>query len=164
MSTIVDAARTGLPRPLQLAGWCLAVVTAFYPVDAVLTWLDVRDLLTAEQRPPIPVEGGMVFDLRTMDIHCGMLGWLGGVGAALSMLWLVFVLANWVARRNRRQGPLVPRSRWVIAAVMASLLTAFATQLFFEHVFGITLVDGLLAPSLAAQRVLMSASGRDGLT
>jgi len=74
-----------LARSMRLAGWALFLLTLLYPWDAVRTWYLVRDLLAPEALAAPPGQQGMVFDLRSQVIHCGIIGCLGGVAAFLSL-------------------------------------------------------------------------------
>jgi hypothetical protein len=76
----------------------------------------------------------MVFDLRTSVIHCGTVGWLGGVGTFLSLVWLLMALVAWVGRRSRREPRLALPSRMVSAAVLGGVILALGTQQYFERV------------------------------
>src|SRR5258708_27533636 len=93
---------SGLPRSMRQAGWALFALTLLYPLDAVRTWYVIRDLLGSEVPIAPPSGGAMTFDLRTPIIHCGILGWLGSVGALLSPVWLLSLLVGWGSRRLRR--------------------------------------------------------------
>jgi hypothetical protein len=123
---------------MRYVGWSLFILTLLYPLDALHTWYTVRDLLAAERA--LAVTGpGMAFDLRTQAIHCGILGWLGGIAGAVSLLWLMVALVEWVSRRVRRVGPFAAPSRRVIIAVLGGVVTAVATQQYFQRVLGILL-------------------------
>jgi len=117
-------------------GWVFFLMTLLYPLDALHTWYLIRDVLAAEG-PPAPRGAGMAFDLKTQNISCGIVGWLGGVGTLLSLVWLLVALVGWVGRRMRHEAPLALQSRFVVAVVLAGVLIAVATQQFFERVLGI---------------------------
>jgi len=123
---------------MRLAGWALFLLTLLYPWNAVRTWYLVRDLLASEGRVAPPGQG-MVFDLRSQVIHCGIVGWLGGV-AFLSLVWLLFALVGWASRRIRQEGSRDGPSRLAVAAVLAGVVPALGTQQIFEHVFGVLIL------------------------
>jgi hypothetical protein len=131
--------RKDLPTAMRYVGWSLCALTLLYPVDAVHTWYVTRDLLAAEV-VPVVTGHGMAFDLRTQVIHCGILGWLGGVATAFSLLWLILALVAWGSRRMKRQAPLGASSRRVSASVFGGVLLVVATQQYFQHVLGVLLI------------------------
>ena len=131
--------RKDLPITMRYVGWGLFPLSLLYPVDAVHTWYVTRALLAAEE-VPVVAGHGMAFDLRTQVIHCGILGWLGGVATAFSLLWLILALVAWRSRRMRREAPLGASSRRVTGAVFGGVLLVVATQQYFQHVLGILLI------------------------
>ena len=125
---------------MKVLGWGLLLVTLLYPWDAVRTWFLVRNLIASEAQP-VPLGGsGMSFDLKTSRIHCSIVGWLGGVGTLLSLVWLLVALVAWVGRRVRHEPPLGVSSRVVVAAVLAGVLASVGTQQFFERVHGVRMM------------------------
>jgi hypothetical protein len=124
-----------LPRFMRALGWGLAGLTLLYPWEAVYAWHQVHDLLATETQSVL--QGAGAFDLRTSTIHCGPLGWLGGVATFVSLIWLLAALVAWVGRRRRGERPLATPSRLVVGAVLGAVLLAFGTQQYFARVHGV---------------------------
>ena len=130
----MSSGRSQLPAVMRLFGWVLFVLTLLYPWDAFHTWYAVRDLLAAEAQPASQASG-IAFDQMSV-IDCGIVGWLGGVGTLLSLVWLLAASVAWLGRRARHEPPLAVSSRVVLAAVLAGVLLALGTQQYFERVHG----------------------------
>lgn len=96
----------------------------------------MRDFLMAEAHP-LAQASGMTFDIRTVIVDVGIVGWLGGCGALLSLVWLLCALVAWIVRRMRAEPRLALPSRYVVAAVLAGVLLAVGTHQFFASVYGI---------------------------
>src|SRR5262245_50279299 len=106
---------------MTFLGWCLVLLTLLYPWEAVYTWYQLRDLLASEAAAA-PQGSGMVFNLKTSVIHCGLVSWLGGVGTFLSLVWLLVAFVAWVGRRIRHEPALGASSRMVVAAVVGAVV------------------------------------------
>jgi len=84
--TVAPASPSGLGPAMRLAGWLSVLGMAMVIVEMATT---LPYMPESWWLPPegVPLPPG-AFDLRLMEIHPGLLGWLGAWGYLASWVWL----------------------------------------------------------------------------
>jgi hypothetical protein len=121
-----------LSKGVRRAGWVLAITMLLYPVDMAHSWWVLRPFRAAE--PPAVATSGMQFELRSMAIHCGPVGWVGAWAWLFGLVWLAVSGALCLAR-HRSDGRMEPSTRRVLLSVAASLCLVLACMAAEGHVF-----------------------------
>ena len=123
------------PRGARRMGWVLAGLMLLYPIDAILAERASRQVLAKQRAEQLakPVGSGMQFDVRTMSIHCGPLGWAGAWAFLLGSVWALVAGSLWFYYRlnGRILGDSSRRAFLVVlsgVAMVVGVLTIQANQ------------------------------------
>lgn len=123
---------------MRAIGFALAATMMLYPFEAIWVVQQLRDVIEAERTPlppSVPATNGMQFDMRTSIVHCGLVGWAGGLAFLLGIVWGFVASALWVHYRLRQRA-LARTSRLAFVAVLVGVLVVETTYEVIYRVFG----------------------------
>lgn len=126
---------------MVIAGWLLTATMLLYPIEAVPAWLETKRAIESASPSTAAQAGGLQFDLRTAIVHCGPLGWAGGVAGFIGAVWVAVAAGLWVYYRSRGR-TLLRSSRAAFIAVLGGVALVFGLQHTLWRISGILVTDG----------------------